>query len=115
MGWTKREEINLPSSRNMIREGKADRLQKGKKKKKKDNPTQNSEEKDMKDRIWERKDLSSMDYFVLCAKAKNTREALTETVSAPLLFRRQSAGASAEMCIFSIHCNRNIRIVSLMN
>lgn len=35
MGWTKREEINLPSSRNMIREGKADRLQKGKKKKKK--------------------------------------------------------------------------------
>jgi len=31
MGWSKREEKNLPSSRQMSREGKADRLQKGKK------------------------------------------------------------------------------------
>lgn len=82
------------------------RLQKGKKKKK------------LKKRLQRRefgKELSSMDYFVLCAKPKNTKEALTEAVSAPLLFSRQSTEASAEMCFFSIYCNRNATIVSLTN
>jgi len=102
MGWSKREEKNLPSSRQMSREGKADRLQKGKK-------------IFMKESIWERNELSSMDYFVLRAKSKNTKEAPIETVSATLLFSRQSSEASAEMCIFSTHCKRNARIVSLTN
>lgn len=56
-----------------------------------------------------------MDYFVLCAKSKNPKQALTETASAPLLFYRQSSETSTEMCIFSIHCKRSGRIVSLMN
>lgn len=52
------------------------------------------EEQDMKERIWERKELSSMDYFVLCTKSKNIEVAQTEIVSAPLLFGTWASRAS---------------------
>lgn len=55
----------------------------------------------MKGRIWERKEPSLMHFSVMYVKSKNTKEALTETVSAPLLFSAQSTEVTVSCASFA--------------